>query len=329
MKFWVMTMALALGAESLSGGTARPVRSLWLRGEWARAEAQLRREETRARRAADETAVLRVLRDRVLLLLDRHSYSTYDPELTRVAVERFYELAARSNDPVLHADAIHAVGRYRYWQMFAGEGDWKSVRDLFTRALELRKVSGDRTDVADSHFYLGLVHQMQGEAGPARAEFELGMPYADGDPLMQSFLERHLGALDEDAGDQELARKRYVASLDMRRRAGATLLVPFALNLLAAHEAKVGGNTRRATALYRQASEVARRTRSNRALADAEGELARLAQLRGDLRAASKRAASSLRAARAHGDPELISEARERLTKIVSSYCKSTTEHAR
>lgn len=312
MKAPIFAIALTLSAVSLPASD--DVRNVWLRGDWKRAEELLSRAEARARRTRDVSAELSAMRDRALYLLDRNSYSRFDPETTHAGVERFYEIASGSPDDAMKADALHAMGRYRYWQMFSGEGDWKTVEDLFRRALELRDTSGEAGALADAHFYLGLVHQMQGEAGPARAEFERGLALSTNDALMQSFFERHLGALDEDEGKHESAHRRYVASLDLRRRAGATLLVPFALNLLASSEEK--HDSERATALLRESAALAKRTGSTRALANAEGELARLAESRGDLRAARRHAASALRAARAHGDPELIREALDRRAKL-------------
>ncbi len=314
MKAFILGITLAL-SSALSFSADVDVRGVWLRGDWKRAEAHLNRAESSARRARDTSAELSVMRDRVLFLLDRNSYYRYQPEPTRTAVERFYELAAGTSDAAIKADAIHSLGRYRFWQMFSGEGDWPTVESLFKRALVLREVTGEVSALADSHFYLGLVHQMQGEPGPARAEFERGLSFAREDVLMQSFFERHLGALDEEQGNHDLAHRRYTASVELRRRAGATMLVPFALNLLASSEENLPGSER-ATKLYRESAMLARQTLSRRALADAEGALARLADARGDLRLAQMHAASALGAARAHGDPDLVREALERQAKL-------------
>lgn len=281
----------------------------WLSGTWVRAARKFDRaiEETRA--SGDVTSEARLLAARAHFLLDRSSYHRRDFEGSRRAIEQARTAAEASEDGPALASAIHAWGRWQYWQkLLRGAGEWDAIDATFLEALRIREQIGDRGALSDSWFYLGLVRQMQRDLAPAREAFERSLALAD-DPLARSFPLRHLGFLMEASGDPASARSSYEESLALRREAGAHALVAFALNLVADFELETAKDAGRARALLHESTRTARCAGSWRALHAAETRLAQLESEQGRVARARDHAVRALEAARKYGDPALIAEA--------------------
>lgn len=280
----------------------------WLSGTWIRAARKFDRTIEEARASGDVTREARLLAARAHFLLDRSSYHRRDIEGSRRAIEHALAAAEASGDLSALASAIHASGRWQYWQkLLRGAGEWEAIEATFRDALRIREEIGDSASLSDSWFYIGLVGQMQRDFVSAREAFERSLDLAE-DPRARSFPVRHLGYLMEASGDEASARKAYEESLALRRQAGAHALVAFALNLVADFEMETTKDSNRSREILRESARTARCARSWRALHDAESRLARLAPEHGDS-GARDHALRALEAARKYGDPEMIAEA--------------------
>lgn len=278
----------------------------WLTGKWDAAEKKLDREIAAARKKRDRVTEARLLATRASFLLDRSSYHKLDPDRAKSAIVDARAAAEASGDRLALANAIHADARWNYWQKLDQEkGEWPAIDQTIHEALRMRGEIADKPGLSDSWFYRGLVRQMQEDYVPARKAFETALHYAK-DPLARSFAERHLGYVYQVNHDLENARKLYVASLDHRLEAGADVLVPFAMNLLADFELETTKDREAAKKLLLDSAMIARGALSWRAANAAETKLVELDP--DDARAHAKRA---LDAAEKYGDPKMIAAAKK------------------
>lgn len=147
------------------------------------------------------------------------------------AAARALELAERSEEPRLIADAADVAGRVLYSRRInLAEGDYERPLSHFKRALELRRAAGDARGVLESMFRVGLIHERKDESAQAIAIYEAAMRLAGaGYPLERSNLARHLAYQHQGRGDLDRALELFTQSLELREQAGFALTRPSAL----------------------------------------------------------------------------------------------------
>jgi tetratricopeptide (TPR) repeat protein len=102
-------------------------------------------------------------------------------------------------------------------------GETPEEMSLFERALEIREGLGDRRGAAESFFQIGLVHQIaRQDEEAARRCFRRSYELADevGDGVLMSYAIRHLGYLEQAAGNLDGAEAAFRESLQLREAAG-------------------------------------------------------------------------------------------------------------
>lgn len=274
----------------------------WLDGDWARGERKLDAELAKARASGDRVAESRVLAKRAHFAIDRSNYSRIDIAGAQRAIDEAIAAAQSTKDNEALFVAMHARARRIYWQKLNGEGEWSAVDAAVDEAMKVR-------EDAELYFIRGLVRQMQEDFAPARVAFEKTISLANND-LVRSFGDRHLGYVLQVSGDMKRAGEHYTRSLELRRKARAFVLVPFAMNLVADYAIENDKDPAKARKILGESANVARRAKSWRAANAAETKLAELAE---NPKQAKKHRERALAAAEEYGDPKMIEEARKAL----------------
>jgi tetratricopeptide (TPR) repeat protein len=196
-------------------------------GKWDEAKAVL--EEQLSKK--DAVQVTRFKAELAHLAADRNAYFHKDeaPVLTALQEARS-ALQADQDKPAL-AILEMAEGRFTYWKALDQTKDWGPPTEDFDRALQTYKELGDEVGLGEAMFYRGLVYQMQEQNQRARQIFEqaLALTKKTGDERMQSFVVRHIGYLQQTAGEIDAARANFQKSLQLRQRNEMKVFVPFAL----------------------------------------------------------------------------------------------------
>lgn len=113
-----------------------------------------------------------------------------------------------------------ARGRLLHTQFLRDHLDRPEELAAFERAAAAFREAGEVGAEAEAHFWIGCYHQVvHGDNAAALPQFERSgeLAAAASDRLTQSYVERHLGYLDWDAGRTEQARSRFEESLRLRR----------------------------------------------------------------------------------------------------------------
>lgn len=227
-------------------------------------------------------------RDRAALALARAELGYYrgwiaaPVEEAAIAELRSARAAAEgAGDEALVAEARDLLALALFVKNFRAS-DHAEARDLLESALAIRRRLDDRRGVAETLFHLGLTYEHPQDPTPAdttRAgelyREALAVAVAGGFDYEASYAERHLAGQADDAGDLAAAIAGFERSLELRRRAGATIVVPPALTALADVLVKAGDPTR-ARELYEEALRIAREIGASRFAADPEAALAEL-----------------------------------------------------
>jgi len=249
------------------------------RGEWEQVLGGLRKQMAEAEKG---TNTAEQARSAVLLAraqVTSNAYHLRDEKLADQVSARALELAEKSNDPALLADALMTRGRLLYFRAFADQ-QWATPRDFFARAQKLYSQVKDPRGEADAWFYLGLVEQQQNHLDAGDERFRKGLallqPVKDG--VLESFFHRHLAASAEDRGQLDVAEKGYVESARLRLEGKACVLSPFAQITLADFYEKANRSKEKIPKLLDEAMTTATRCGSNRAAIEAHLRLARAAQ---------------------------------------------------
>jgi tetratricopeptide (TPR) repeat protein len=245
--------------------------ALRLEGRWDEALALLERELDRDLGADARGPILVEL---ARTLNDRSTFGgAPDEARTEAVLGRLEDLARAEEDDELLAASLDLRGRALHARFLAdrGAGEPEGELELFERALELR-APDDARGLAESHFHVGLVHQVVRDDGP-RSEpfFEESYRLAGeaGDDVMRSYAVRHLGWTRQERGDVEGARASFEESLRLRERAGFLPGVGAAALALAELEAEQG-RPERARELLAQAREIFERVGMERFLGFAD-----------------------------------------------------------
>ena len=170
--------------------------------------------------------------------------------------------------------------------------------------------------LGEATFYRGLVYQMQNQNEPARKVFDLALKLTQktGDERIRSFVVRHIGYLQESAGEIEAARASFRESLELRQRNGMKVFVPFAMILLADFEEEQK-HSAEAIQYAEQAIQLAKSGNSPRALYSAQLMLAKLYLGSGKPVEAKKLAEQSQAGAEAFGSSAAAKDAEDFLQK--------------
>src|SRR5262249_21102422 len=174
------------------------------------------------------------------------------------------------------ADAVQCLGQHEYSKAFATR-NWQAPRGRFLEVIEARERLGDLRGLAESHFYLGLTYEQDGQPELAMQNYRKSLSLSEqiGDPVLQSYAHRHIGGLQEEQGELDMAERSISRSLALRRQSGFTVGVPFALLQMADFVERHRGGEQQAIPFLEEAVDVAERSHSTRALSAARLELAR------------------------------------------------------
>jgi len=293
-----------------------------LAGRWTEAERLLTRELERQPRT-EAVARARLLAERGRVLADRNSYGRRDPASARRALEEALAAAREASDPVSEAVALQSLAQMRYGETFE-TGDWEGVRSDFEPVIALRERAGDRRGLAESYFYLGLTYEQDGRPDEAlplyRRSLEISRELGDG--VLQSYPHRHIGGIEEERGELDAAERDISTSLELRRRAGVVVTLPFALLQKADFLERRRGRKDEAMRLVEDAIDAAEAAHSPRALAAARRELSRMLEESGRVRRSLRYAECARDAAAAFGDPGELRAAEERVARLRSAIAR-------
>jgi tetratricopeptide (TPR) repeat protein len=240
----------------------------------------------------------------------RRRAATAESERTLARAEA---MVSRQMSPRTRAAVAEARGWLIYWRGFDDGQSFDQALPFFAEARRLREAAGDRAGLASSWFEIGLVHQQTNRLEPAKDAFLRGHAIASAErlPVELAYLERHLGATAEMAGDLDAAGLHYRRSLELREQAGHEWGVVFACIALADFEGRRGERAAAAALLDRAAALAAR---LDLAVGEASVAEARAALARADDRPdeACRQMQAALRAWNRYGHPPAIASARER-----------------
>jgi tetratricopeptide (TPR) repeat protein len=246
-------------------------KALRLEGRWDEALALL---EGKLGRDTGVDARGAVLVELARTLNDRSTFGgAPDDARTEAVLSQLEDLAREEEDDALLAASLDLRGRALHARFLAdrGAGEPEGELELFERALELR-APDDVRGLAESHFHVGLVHQVVREDGErSEPSFEESYRLATeaGDDVMRSYAVRHLGWTRLERSDVEGARAAFEESLRLRERAGFLPGVGAAALALAEFEADQG-RPERARELLARAREVFERVGMERFLGFAD-----------------------------------------------------------
>ena len=307
--FLALLLACGIPSPSETAALLKQTRAMTLAGRWDEALSALDAAGTAAAKGATRAqAALRTERGRVLM--DRSFFHRKDPAPAREALEDGLRLAQAARDDGTAAAASQGLGQLDYNEAFESK-DWRKPRAAFESVLAVRERIGDRRGTSETLFYLGLTYEQDGQPGSALERYEKSLAIAEeiGDPVQQSYARRHIAGIQEERGELSAAEKNIAAEIELRRRGGFAVGLPFALlqqaDFLAAH----GGDPKEGARLLEAAIASAEKCGSTRALSAARAELSRRAAAEGDSRRAFTLAEQALQAARAYGGASEIREA--------------------
>ncbi len=306
-----LLLAFAADAGAFDADAVRAQsRTLTLAGNWERALALLDAAEARPG-AADPRAKAALAAERGRVLMDMNFFHHRDPAPARAALEEAQRLAKAAKDRMVAADVAQSLGQLSYSAGFETR-DWKTPRSAFEKVLAEREKLADRRGLAETLFYLGLTYEQDGQPAPALERYQKSLAIAEeaGDLVQQSYARRHIAGIQEERGEYPAAEKNIAAEIDLRRRGGFAVGVPFALLQQADFVAARGGDPKEIERLLDEAIAAAESCGSTRALYSARAERSRRASADGDSRTAFTMAEKALEAARAYGGASEIQEAR-------------------
>jgi tetratricopeptide (TPR) repeat protein len=269
-------------------------------GKWDDAKAVLQEQLTKT---IDSAEAARLKAELAHLASDRNTYFHKDESAVVAALEEARSAVEASNDKRALATLEMAAGRFTYWQALGKTKDWGPPTENFDRALQIYKELGDEIGLGEAMFYRGLVYQMQEQNQRAGQFFvqALALTKRTGDERLQSFVVRHIGYLQQTAGEIDAARANFQKSLQLRQQNEIKAFVPFALIALADFEAEQK-NSSEAIKLIEQALPLAKSGNSPRALYSGQLMLAKWYANEGKATEAKKLAEQSRAGAEAFGD---------------------------
>jgi tetratricopeptide (TPR) repeat protein len=320
---------LAVALASACAGPKRPLtateidaraEALAVRSRWQAARQLVERGLAEARARGDRAGEARLLlrRGRTLSEETRHRGGDRAPAHADLTAAR--GLAEAAGDRALLAASLDALGldRYTGWYSSQDPADLAGADELFRQALALREPGGDSAGLADSHFHVGLVHQMRGELDAARRRFETSLAVAERirDELRMSYAHRHLGYLAELGRDLAAAEDGYRRSLELRERAGGGVGVAAAILTLAELRYRRDGDAERVWPMLVRARALATEAQSPAYVAIASAAMGRVRRDQGNCDEALDLLAAAASGMEAIGSAEDVPENLEAMALI-------------
>lgn len=170
------------------------------------------------------------------------------------------EYAKSHGDKALLGDVYDAIGfslHTSYLESNKSQEPEKEM-DFFKRGLDLRKEHGSSSQVAESVFHIGLVHDV------IRQEYDKALPYHQeayklatetDDKLIMSYAIRHIGFTKLAVEDLAGAKQDFTESLELRESIGFKPGIAFSLATLARVEL-MENNNKQALAYLKKARKL-------------------------------------------------------------------------
>ena len=315
-----MTLLLAIAVSAAVSGAPvetealrEKARTLTVAGKWDEALSALA-SATKGVPPSDTRTLAFLETERGRVLADRNFFHREDPGPAHAALEEARRLAEASGDARVLSEARMQLARLDYSAAFETK-DWKTPRAAFESVLATREKIGDRRGASESLFYLGLTYEQDGQPDAAMERYLRGLAIAekDGDIILESYLRRHIGGIQEERGELAAAGKNIDLEIALRKKGGFVVGVPFALRQKADFVLAHGAGRAEAMKILEEAIAVAQSCGSTRGLYLARVDLSRLALESGDQARAVRLAEQAVEAARAFGGAPALREASKQL----------------
>jgi tetratricopeptide (TPR) repeat protein len=293
---------------------------LTLLGRWGEARSLVERGLAEARARGDVAGEARLLLRRGRLVTDEVRHRGGDRAPALADLEAGHALAERAGDAALGAAGLDALGMHRYvgWFSTQDPADLTAADQQLRAALAIRVGQGDPAGLADSHFHVGLVHQMRGDDGAAQREFAESLATAERahDELRMSNALGHLGYLAERRHDWAAAEDGYRRSLELREKLGPGPGVASVLVALAELRYARDGAAEPALRMLTRARDGARDTGSHAYVAIAGGAIARVRRDQGEYDQAVRELVAVIRATDEMKTDEDVPESYEQMALV-------------
>jgi tetratricopeptide (TPR) repeat protein len=272
--------------------------------------------ENRLSQTKDRNQVAGLKAELAHYAVERNTYFQKDNGLVRSKIEEARSAIQAADTKQALATLETAEGQLTYWNALEGTNEWGPPTSHFDRAIQLYREVGDDVGLGEATFYRGLVYQMQNQNEPAGTLFDQALQLTEktGDERMRSFVVRHIGYLEEAAGQVAAARANFRLSLELRQKNDMRVFAPFAMALLADFEGEQK-NIAEGIHLAEQAIQSAKSGNSPRALYAAQLTLAKLYLENGQTTEAKQLAEQSRAGAEAFGSAGDAKEAQDFLQK--------------
>jgi tetratricopeptide (TPR) repeat protein len=162
-------------------------------------------------------------RERVIVLADKNMIAGSAGEELDAAIDALAEAGA--GDRRIEAFVLTRRGAKLHSTFLADRsaGEPPGEMHLFEEALAVRREIGDEPGIAESLFYVGLVHQVVRDDSPTslpyfRESYERAK--AGGDDLLASYAIRHIAFATHQEGDFDQAEAEFRESLELRQQVG-------------------------------------------------------------------------------------------------------------
>jgi len=313
-----MTLLLALvvfaAAASLETEAIRDqARTLTLAGRWTEALKVL--DAAKAKAPPGDTAALAfIATEKGRVLADSNFFHRDDPGPARAALEEGERLARTAGDELVLSEARMQLARIDYAAAFETK-DWKKPRAAFESVLAVREKLGDARGISETLFYLGLTYEQDGQPDPAFERYTKSLAIAEKERniILESYVRRHMAGIQEERGELDAARRNIDLEVELRRKGGFLVGVPFALRHKADFVAAHGPGKAEAVKILQEAASMAEKCGSTRALYLVRTDLSRLALESGDARKALTYAEQAVATAKQFGAPSAVAEAEKHL----------------
>ena len=193
--------------------------------------------------------------------------------------------------------------------------DWKKPRAAFESVLAVREKLGDSRGISETLFYLGLTYEQDGQPDPAFERYTKSLAIAEKEKniILESYVRRHMAGIQEERGELDAARKNIDLEVELRRKGGFLVGVPFALRHKADFVAAHGPGKAEAVKILEEAASLAEKCGSTRGLYLVRTDLSRLALESGDAKKALAYAEQAVATAKQFGAPSAVAEAEKHL----------------
>lgn len=289
-------------------------------GRWAEARALVERGLADARARGDASGEARMLLRRGRVTGDEVRHRGGDRAQPLADLEAAHARAERAGDAELVAASLDWLGMHRFtgWFSTQAPADLEAADQQFRAALAIRATRSDPAALADSHFHVGLVHQMRGDDRSAQREFAESLAAAERahDELRMSYALRHLGYMAERRHDWAAAEDGYRRSLELREKAAGGPIVALALIPVAELRYARDGAAEPALRMLARARALADQVGSQAYVAISGGAIARIERDQGRYQDAIGELTRAIAAADAMHSDEDVPENYEQMALI-------------